>query len=119
MVDLIACLGSGKGSWQEVFGIINKGKWDKVYLITDKFWQERVKTKKENMKLVVVDSNNGVKEIIKQIKEQLEGKINGLEIGLNLISGTGKEHMAIIQAVMELGLNFRLVGLRNQEILVF
>ena len=51
-----------------------------------------------------------------QIKKQLKDKIADFEIALNFSSGTGKEHMAILEAVLQLGLNFRLITVNRNNV---
>ncbi len=65
--------------------------------------------------LVVVDFFQETSSLVGDIKKHLQGKISDFEIALNFASGSGKEHMAILEAVMELGLNFRLVTLKNNQ----
>ncbi len=65
--------------------------------------------------LVVVDFFQEMPSLVEDIKNHLQGKISDFEIALNLASGSGKEHMAVLEAVMELGLNFRLVTLKNNQ----
>ena len=40
----------------------------------------------------------------------LSEKIVGTEVALNMISGTGKEHMALLSAVLKSGLGVRIVA---------
>ena len=88
--------------------------WDKVFLITNKFGEENFKNRPESVRLVVVDADNSdVVSLTEQIKKQLDGQISDFEIALNLASGYGKEHMAVLEAVLELGLNFRLVTVNS------
>ena len=54
--------------------------------------------------------------LIEKIKNALKGRISGLEIALNLYSGEGKEHMAILAALIQLGIGFRLVIATEQGI---
>ncbi len=114
MPTLIACLSSGKGTWSEVSRIINSQPWQKVFLITDQFGKDRF-TPGENMELVLVDLSAETVQLAAQIREGLQGKIQDFEIALNFASGSGKEHMALMEAVMELGLNFRLVTVQNGQ----
>jgi hypothetical protein len=44
----------------------------------------------------------------------LKDKIKGTEVALNLVSGTGKEHMAILAALLKLGVGIRLVALTKE-----
>lgn len=116
MPTLIACLSSGKGTWTEVTQLIRSQPWDKIFLVTNQFGQENFAFKSENLSLLLIDYFKETGEIALQIKGQLAGKIKDFEIALSLASGTGKEHMAVLKAVMELGLNFRLVTLKNNQL---
>ncbi|MBT6774302.1 hypothetical protein HOA91_02930 [Candidatus Woesearchaeota archaeon] len=113
MPTLIACLSSGKGTWSEVVKIMNSQQWDKVYLITNQFGKDNFKAE-ENVELVLIDSFQEVPNLVEQIKKQIN--VKDFEVALNLVSGTGKEHMAVLEAVLELGLNFRLVSLKNNQV---
>ncbi len=117
MPTLLACLSSGKGTWSEVLKIINAREWSKVFLITNEFGRENFQNNRSSIELVVIDTfNPDSSTMAKTIIKQLQGKINDFEIALNFASGTGKEHMALLEAVLQLGLNFRLVTLRNGEV---
>jgi hypothetical protein len=115
MTDLVACLSTGKGTWGNIKRIIEEGKWDNVFLISNEFGKEnfKIETKSE---IFVIDSRKPMNELIDEIKKSLENKINGTEVALNLISGSGKEHMALITAIIKLGLSFRLVALTTEGI---
>jgi len=115
MPTLLACLSSGKGTWVEVVKIINSQDWDKVFLITNKFGEENFKPT-GNTELILVDPFQNAVTLSEQIKKQLQNKITDFEIALNLISGSGNEHMALLEAVLELGLNFRLVTMNNNQL---
>ncbi len=114
MSTLIACLSTGKGTWAEVNHLIQLGNWNKVFLITNAFGSENFRNKQENTELIIVDADNkSVIELVEDIKKSLDGKIADFEVALNFVSGSGKEHMAILEAVLELGLSFRLVSSKN------
>lgn len=114
MTDLIACLSSGKGTWGHVARLIEGDSWDKVFLITNEFGMEKFK-KNEKTEFIVIDSRKELRELIEEIKSVLARKTSH-EVALNLVSGTGKEHMAVLSAVMKLGLAFRLVALTQDGI---
>ncbi len=65
---------------------------------------------------MLINSFLETSEMVEQIKVQLQGKITDFEVGLNLVSGSGKEHMAALEAVLELGLNFRLITLNKGQV---
>ena len=115
MPTLIACLSTGKGTWAEVNRLIQVGNWNKVFLITNAFGAENFRNKSENTELVVVDSDNkSVVELVDDIKKNLDGKISDFEVALNFVSGSGKEHMAMLEAMLELGLNFMIVTVNSR-----
>ena len=60
--------------------------------------------------------NRRIGLIIEDVVKQLSGKLKGFEVALNLASGSGKEHMAIISALIKLGVGFRLVVLTKEGI---
>ena len=112
MTSLIACLSTGKGTWGHVSRLIKEREWDKVLLITNEFGKEKFSDDKAE--LIVVDSNQPLVQLTETIRQQLNGKIADCEVALNLASGTGKEHMAILSAVLKLGLGIRLVALTRE-----
>jgi len=115
MTDLVACLTTGKGSWGHISSLIEKGGFDKIFLITNQFGKEKF-TPNDKTELIVVNEQNPVNQLIEEIGAKLNGKIRGLEVGLNLVSGSGKEHMAIISALMKLGVGFRLIALTKDGV---
>jgi hypothetical protein len=115
MTDLIACLSSGKGTWAHVARLIKEENWDKILLITNQFGKENFKPDKES-DFIVVDFNKHVFGLIEDIKKGIEGKTTDMEVGLNLVSGNGKEHMAILSAIIQLGLGIRMVAVTSEGV---
>lgn len=115
MPTLIACLSTGKGTWTEVTKLIQSQPWNKVFLITNDFGKQNFTVKNGNTELIEINSFQEIPELVNHIKKQLRGKISDFEVALNFTSGSGKEHMAILEAVMELGLNFRLVTAEKNQ----
>ena len=108
MTELIACLSSGKGTWTQVNRLIQSEDWEKIFLITNEFGKENFKPQKDVV-FVLADFRKEITSLINDLKNALKGDISGLEVALNLVSGEGKEHMAILSALMQLGVGFRLV----------
>lgn len=113
MPTLIALLSSGKGSWAEVNRIIQARPWTKIFLVTDEFGLQKF-AKPPNATFVILNPFLEIGQMVDQLKKQLQNQIYDLEVALNLASGSGKEHMALLEAVLELGLNFRIVTI-NQK----
>jgi glycerol dehydrogenase-like iron-containing ADH family enzyme len=121
IMELIALLSSGKGTWGQVAGLINREKWDNVVLVTDAFFKSKVGEFdfSKNAELVVVDFNAGIKEVIIELKEKLKSRIHGIEVALTVASGSGKEHMALISALLQLPVGIKFVALTQEGIIEF
>ena len=108
MTELIALLSTGKGSWTEVMRLIKSQTWEKVFLVTDQFGTKF--SSDEKCEFVIVDFRKELKWLTEDIRKKLSEKVNGLEVAVNLSSGSGKEHMALLSAIMKLGMGFRLIS---------
>lgn len=115
MTSLIACLSTGKGTWSSVIQIIRRQEWDNVFLVTNQFGKENFKSDRP-VEMIVIDENMPLEEMVSEIRKGLSGKISDFEVAVNLISGSGKEHMAILSAVLKEGLAVRLVSADEQGI---
>jgi hypothetical protein len=115
MTDLIACLSVGKGTWGHVARLIEEQEWSKVYLIANNLAKEKFSIK-SNTEFIIVDSEKPLVELSEDIRKALYGRISDMEVAINLISGTGKEHMAILSAVLKLGLGVRMIALTKEGI---
>ncbi len=116
MPTLLACLSTGKGTWSEVTKIMQSQPWTKIFLITNQFGKDNFTVKDQNTSLIVVDPSQETSLLVEQIRKELNGKISDFEIALNFCSGSGKEHLALMEAVLELGLNFRLITVNNGQV---
>lgn len=114
MVELVACLSAGEGTWKHVNRLINEQEWDNVFLIVDEFAKD-FKTKRKT-ELISINSNKFLSEIADEIRNKLKDRIKGMEVALNLISGSGKEHMAILAALLKLGIGIRFVALTKEGV---
>lgn len=85
-------------------------------MLANEFAQQHYIPGSSTVELIPVNSLQDLPVLAQEIKKSLQGKIPDFEVGLNLISGTGKEHMAILEAVMQLGLNFRLVTVQEGKV---
>ncbi|MBI2148182.1 hypothetical protein HYU23_00730 [Candidatus Woesearchaeota archaeon] len=115
MTYLVACLSTGKGTWGHVSRLVNDGDWEKIFLITNDFGKENF-TNTKQAEMIVVDSRVGLEELRDNIKNQLNGKLTGTEVAVNVISGEGKEHMAMMSAILQLGLGMRFLALTKDGI---
>jgi len=115
MTELVAILSTGKGTWGHVNRIIMDGSWDQIFLVCNEFAKQNYSNEK-NAILIQVDSRKSLPELVEDIKSALKDKIKGTEVAVNLISGEGKEHMALLSALLKLGLAIRFVALTKDGI---
>src|SRR4030043_421661 len=116
MTDLVACLSTGKGTWTGVLKLVNKQEFENVFLVVNPWTRENLKLKKDNLHLVNINSEDKTSAIRDSIIKQLEGKVKGFEVAVNIDSGTGKEHTALVTALMQLGFALRFVICDGEEI---
>jgi hypothetical protein len=120
-MELVALLSAGKGTWGQVAGLVKRGEWDKVILITPNFFKSKVVEFdfSRNAEIISIDFDAGIKEAISEIKTKLRGKILGCEAALSIASGEGKEHMALISALLQLPVGIKFVALTQEGIQEF
>ncbi|UZE93773.1 MAG: hypothetical protein IB618_03325 [Candidatus Pacearchaeota archaeon] len=117
-MELIALLSSGKGTWGQVAGLINRGEWDKTILVISDFFKSIIKNFDFSKKadIIFIDFNKDIKKVIEEIREKLKNKVQGTEIALSIASGSGKEHMALISALLQLPVGIKFVVLTKEGI---
>ncbi|MEK6922476.1 MAG: hypothetical protein AABX08_01595 [Nanoarchaeota archaeon] len=115
MPTLIANLSTGKGTWGHVARLIEGDEWDKIILITNDYGKENF-NKNEKTELMSVKVEAGLKELRDEIYNILKERVKDTEVGVNVISGSGKEHMALISALLKLGVGIRLVALTKEGV---
>jgi hypothetical protein len=106
---LIAVLGIGRGSWGHVARLISEEEWEKILLIGNEWGKENFAPSKE-VDWIIVNNRAGFEVIKSTIKEKLPEE----DIFLSLISGSGKEHMALIAALREANKDFKIVVLTGE-----
>ena len=114
-MELIALLSSGKGSWAQVSGLMKYGEWEKVILLGDDFSKKF--THEKPFEFVKVDLNKKLAELRDEFSKKLKGKIKSVEVALSLASGDGKEHMALISALINLPVGIRFAALTKEGVI--
>ena len=114
-MELVALLSTGKGTWAQVAGLIKHGDWDNVILIGGDFAKD-FKSEK-NSEFIKVDLDKKIKDLRDELAQKLKGKINGTEVALSIASGDGKEHMALISALLSLPVGVRFVALTKDGVI--
>ncbi len=116
MAELIVCLSGEeqiKKGWAHIVRLIKEENWNKILIITNDFGKNNFKSEKD-VEFIVVDFQKPVLELIEDIKKGLKGRITDFEVALNIVSGSGKEHMAILSALLKLGVGIRLIAITKE-----
>ena len=114
-MELVALLSSGKGSWGQVSGLMTRGEWDKIILLGDDFAKDFKHEKK--FEFIQINFGKKIKELREELISKLKNKIDGTEVALSIASGDGKEHMAIISALLNLPAGIRFAVLTQEGII--
>ena len=107
-------IGTGKGTWGQVAGLIQRGEWDSIFLIGDSF-ANKFTTEKDFE--FIETSNKRIIDLKEEIIGKLKGKVKGTEVALSIASGEGKEHMALISALLGLPVGIRFTALTKEGII--
>jgi len=112
-MELVALLSSGKGTWGQVTGLINNAEWDNIILVGDDFAKKLTIDKAHDF---VDFSDDTLMKMKQSLQERLKKLIKGTEVGLSIASGSGKEHMALISALLSVPVGIRFVALTKEGI---
>ncbi len=107
-MELVAWVGAGKGTWGQIAGVINQGEWDNITLIGTEF--ARKFTSQKDFEFIETKSSKII-DLKEELSKKLKGKFKGTEVALSIASGDGKEHMALISALLSAPVGIRFVVL--------
>jgi len=114
-MELIALLSTGKGTWAQVAGLLNQGGWENIILLGDNFAKQFTST--TNFEFIEVDLNKKLKDLKQEFSQKLKGKIKGTEVALSIASGDGKQHMALISALLSMPVGVRFAALTKDGVI--
>ncbi len=122
MVELIAVLSSGKGTWGQVSGLMKKGEWEKILILGPNYAKEfdvkDVRGQTIPFDFIEFDPSKSLVQLKKEFSKNLKEKIHGTEVALSIASGSGKEHMAIISALLSIPTGVRFTALTKDGIVM-
>ncbi|MCA9488047.1 MAG: hypothetical protein KC516_03750 [Nanoarchaeota archaeon] len=114
-MELVALLSSGQGTWAQVSGLMKYGDWEKVFIIGDEFGKKF--THEKPFEFIKVDLGKPLKDLKEELSKKLQGKFQGMEVALSVASGSGKEHMALISALINLPIGIRFAALTKEGVI--
>jgi hypothetical protein len=114
-MELVVLLSSGQGTWAQVSGLMKYGEWEKIIVLGGDFAKDFQHEKK--FEFIKINLDKKLKELRDEFKEKLKGKFEGLEVALSIASGDGKEHMALLSALINLPIGVRFAALTKEGII--
>ena len=108
-------LSTGKGTWGQVAGLMKKGEWEKIILLGPNYAQD-FKCENIPFDFVEYDPDKPLSKLKNEFMEKLKGKINNMEAALSIASGSGKEHMALISALLSIPVGVRFTALTKDGV---
>ena len=109
---LVALISSGKGTWNQVSQLIKANNWNHVYLVCNDFGYSNFNVDLNKVTKLRFDESN-LEESFNKLAKFFKSNIDEFEIALNLYSGSGIEHMALLSAVLKSGLGVRFIYFDN------
>jgi hypothetical protein len=107
-MEFVAFVGSDRESWGQLVGLINHIDAEKIVLVQDKGVTGFPLSSK--CQIVNVDCSRSLLDLKTDIMDKLKKELAGdLEVSLSIASGGGKEHMALISALLSIPVGIRLV----------
>ncbi|MSS74513.1 hypothetical protein EXS72_02635 [Candidatus Pacearchaeota archaeon] len=106
-MELVAFLGEDKETWGQVTGLINHGDWDKIILVKSKSSDDYDSQK--TVETIIVDTSKPLLDLKEEIINKLRKTFQGFDVNVSIASGNGKEHMALISALLSIPVGIRLV----------
>jgi len=116
-MELIALLSTGKGTWGQVAGLMQKGEWEKIIIVGAPFARD-FNVPGIPFDFIEFDPNKSLVQLKKEFAKKLEGKFEGLEVALSIASGNGKEHMALQSALLSLPVGVRFTALTKDGVVM-
>jgi len=90
------------------------GEWENIIILGDDFAKQFKHEKK--FEFIKIDLSRKLKELKEEFQQKLKGKINGTEVALSIASGDGKEHMALISALINTPVGIRFAALTKDGV---
>ena len=116
-MELVALLSTGKGSWGQVAGLMRKGEWQKIVVLGAPFAREFT-VNDVPFEFVEYDPEKPLLQLKKELEAKLTGKFEEMEVAVSIASGNGKEHMALLSALLSIPVGIRFTALTKDGIIM-
>jgi hypothetical protein len=107
-MEFVTFLGNDKENWGQLIGLMNHLEYEKMIVVKDSGVSGFPSNSK--VKEVIVDSSKSLIDLKDELMKKLKPELSGdFEVSLSIASGNGKEHMALISALLSIPVGIRLV----------
>ncbi len=114
-MDLIVCISGEEKSWSHARKLIEKGEWGEVIVVGDGSSAKKFSSSKKAQH-IVLNVEKPATDLIVHLSKELKQKIRSFEVGINLVAGSGKEHMVLLASLLKIGVGIRLVALTAEGV---
>ncbi len=107
-MDFVAFVGNDKENWGQISALVNRVEADRIILIQNKEAEDFPAS--ENCELIKVSSDKPMVELKDEMMNKLKIIMSReFEVMLSIASGNGKEHMALISALLSIPVGIKFV----------
>lgn len=112
---LVAYVGKEKEGLGQVSALINRFETEKILLIVNKE-AENVPTN-DKTEAIQIDATKDLLSLKEELKLKLKPKLSSeFEVALSLASGNGKEHMALLSALLSIPVGIKMTAFTKKGI---
>lgn len=114
-MELVAFVGTDTENLGQITALINRMECDKIILVKDKDAPDLATSPK--CKTIVVDSSRPLTGLTFDMQEGLKKELSKeFEVALSIASGNGKQHMAILSALLNIPVGIRIVAYTKEGV---
>ncbi len=114
-MELVAFVGEDRENWGQVKALINRFEGEKILIVQNRKAKDFPANGK--CRVIEVDSEALLNELKENIKTKIKPELTGdFEVSLSIASGNGKEHMALISALLSIPVGIRLIVFTKEGI---
>ena len=114
-MKLVAYVGKDSATYGQISALINRMECEEILLIKDKSTETPFSA--PACKSIDVDSSKDLSSFKKEIQEKLKPFLKeDFEVALSIASGNGKEHMALISALLSMPVGIKLAAFTKQGV---
>jgi hypothetical protein len=116
-MELVAILSRGEGTWGQVSGLVKKGEWEKIVLLGPNY-ASNFQIEGIPFDFIEYDDNKGLLQLKQFFLEKLKDKFSSFnsEVAVSIASGQGKEHMALLSALLSIPVGVRFTALTKDGV---